>query len=174
MEGLLPDVVFMIDTGAERNLVKIRNVHPDTTINKKDPLYLKGIAPGYIKSLGSIEVSLKGRPVKLDVVSDDFDIPQEGILGTDFLKPHRPMDIRYDVQGFVIWHDIKIPCTTQDSVVIPARTGKVFYVKVKNPEVKTGLVPRLNLGEGLYAEDAIVTNRNGKGLHQNHEHARRG
>jgi len=72
------------------------------------------------------------------------------------------MDIRYDVQGFVIWHDIKIPCTAQDSVVIPARSSKVFYVKVKNQEVKTGLVPRLDLGEGLYAGDAIVTNRNGR------------
>jgi len=60
MEGLLPDVVFMIDTGTESNLVKIRNVHPDTMINRKDPLYLKGIAPGYIKSLVSIEDSLKG------------------------------------------------------------------------------------------------------------------
>jgi hypothetical protein len=40
MEGLLPDIVFMIDTGAEPNLVKIKNVHPDTTINKTDPLYL--------------------------------------------------------------------------------------------------------------------------------------
>jgi hypothetical protein len=61
MEGLLPDIVFMISTGTEPNLVKIRNVHPDTTINKKDTLYLKGI--GYVKSLGSIEVSLKGHPV---------------------------------------------------------------------------------------------------------------
>jgi len=72
------------------------------------------------------------------VVSDDFDIPQGGILGTDFLNPSRPADIRYDVQEFVIWHDIK------------------------NPEVKTGLVPRLDLGEGLYAGDAIVANRNGR------------
>jgi len=96
------------------------------------------------------------------VVSDDFDIPQGGILGTDFLNPSRPADIRYDVQEFVIWHDIKIPCTTQNSVVIPARSAKVFYIKVKNPEVKTGLVPRLDLGEGLYAGDAIVANRNGR------------
>jgi len=45
--------------------------------------------------------------------------------------------------------------------VIPARSAKVFYVKV-NPEVKTGLVPRLDLGEELYAGDKIVTNRNGR------------
>jgi len=136
----------MLDTGAEPNLDKVKSVHSDTPDNKEDTLYLK--APGYVELLGSIQVSLKDHPIKLDVVSDDFDIPQEGILGTDFLKPSCP-DIRYDVQGFVIWYNIKIPCTIQDSIVIPARSAKVFYIKVKNPEVKAGLVPRLNLGEGL-------------------------
>jgi len=46
--------------------------------------------------------------------------------------------------------------------LIPARTAKVFYIKIKNPEVKTGLVPRLHLGDGLYAGNALVKNRDGK------------
>jgi len=102
MESLLPDIVFMIDIGAEPNLVNEINVHLDTTINKNDMLNLKGIAPGYVKSLDSVEVSLKDHPAKLNVVSDDFDIPQEGILGTDFLKPSRPTHLTYDVEGFMI------------------------------------------------------------------------
>jgi len=74
-------------------------------------------------------------------------------------KKRRPVDIRYDKQGFVKWRDITISCTIQNSVVIPARSVKVLYLKVKNPEIKTGLVPRLDLGEELYAGNAIVTNR---------------
>jgi len=71
-------------------------------------------------------------------------IPQEGILGTDFLKDNAPTLIQYDVQGFVKWHGITIPCIRQDAVLISARTAKIFYIKIKNPEIKTGLVPRLH------------------------------
>jgi len=55
-----------------------------------------------------------------------------------------------------------IPCTRQDAVLIPARTAKVFYVKIKNPEIKAGLVPRLRLGDGLYAGNALVKNHGGR------------
>jgi hypothetical protein len=60
MGGQLPEIIFMPETVVESILVIARHVHPDTMINKKDTLYLKGIAPGYVKSLGSIEISLKG------------------------------------------------------------------------------------------------------------------
>jgi len=80
-------------------------------------------------------------------VPNNFQISQEGILGTDFLKDSASTLIQYDVQGFVKWHSITIPCIRQNAVLIPARTAKVFYIKIKNPEVKTGLVPRLHLGD---------------------------
>jgi len=35
----------------------------------------------------------------MDVVPDNFAIPQEGILETDFLKDSAPINIRYDVYG---------------------------------------------------------------------------
>jgi hypothetical protein len=55
----------------------------------------------------------------MDIVPHDFRISQEGILATNFLKERRPVDIRYDEQGFVQWSDISIPCIIQYSVVIP-------------------------------------------------------
>jgi hypothetical protein len=79
----------------------------------------------------------------------------------DFFKKRRPVDIRYD-EGFVKWRDITIVYEIQNSVVMSAKSAKVFYFKVKNPEIKTGLVSRLNLGERLYAGNAIVTNRGEK------------
>jgi len=95
--------------------------------------------------------------------SDNFPIPQEGILGTDFLKDSASTLIQYDVQGFIKWHGITIPYTRQDAVLIPlARTAKVFYVKIKNPEIKAGLVPRLHLDDGLYAGNVLVKNHGGR------------
>jgi len=46
-----------------------------------------------------------GHPFRMDVVPNNFLILQEGILGIDFLKNSASTDIRYDVQGFVKWHN---------------------------------------------------------------------
>jgi len=47
---------------------------------------------------------------------------------------------------------------------MPAKTAKVFYIKIKNSEVKTGLVPRLHFSDVLYTENALVKNRDSKAL----------
>jgi len=143
----------MIDTGAEPNLIKARNVHPDTQILREDKLHI---------AFGSIQVLLMGHPLRMDVVPDNFPIPQEGILGTDFLKDSASTLIKYNAQGSITWHGITIPCTRQGAVLIPAKTAKIFYVKIKNPEIKAGLVPRLHLGDGLYAGNALVKNHEGR------------
>jgi len=123
-------------------------------------LYIVGVTDGFVESLGSIQVSLMGHPLRMDVVPDNFPIPQEGILGTDFLKYSATTLIQYNAQGSITWHGITIPCTRQDAVLIPARMAKVFYVKIKNPEIRAGLVPRL--GDGLYAGNALVKNHGGR------------
>jgi len=47
--------------------------------------------------------------------------------------------------------------------LIPAKTTKVFYIKIKSTEIKMGLVPRLHLGVGMeYAGNALVKNHGGK------------
>jgi len=43
--------------------------------------------------------------------------------------------------------------------LIPVRTAKVFYIKIKNPEVKT-VSPAL--GDGLYAGNALMKNPGGR------------
>jgi len=57
---------------------------------------------------------------------------------------------------------ITIPCTRQNTVLILARTAKIFYVKIKNPKVKMGLIPQLHLGDGLYAGNTLAKNRGGR------------
>jgi len=58
----------------------------------------------------------------------------------------------------VAWHNNSIYKTRR----VPARTAKVFYVKIKNPEIKAGLVPHLHLSDGLYAGNALVKNHEGR------------
>jgi len=92
----------------------------------------------------------------MDVIPENSSIPQEGILGTDFLRDSASMDIRYDVQGYIKWNGITITSTRQNAVLIAARTAKVFYIKIKNPEVKTGSVPCLHFDKDLYMGNALV------------------
>jgi hypothetical protein len=50
MKGLVPKTVFMLDTGAQPNLVEARCVHPDTQILREDKLHIEGITDGYVES----------------------------------------------------------------------------------------------------------------------------
>ncbi|KAL2730685.1 hypothetical protein V1478_005098 [Vespula squamosa] len=49
-----------------------------------------------------------------------------------------------------------------DWETIAGRTCDVVKVKVSNNEIKTGNIPSLNLGDGIYAGEDIVTNLNRK------------
>ncbi|EZA47183.1 hypothetical protein X777_16587 [Ooceraea biroi] len=71
----------MIDTGAAPNLVKKSRLHPENSINPESTLFLSGITDGRVKTLGTTDVSHLGHKIQLQVVSDDFPIPQDGILG---------------------------------------------------------------------------------------------
>ena len=47
-------------------------------------------------------------------------------------------------------------------LTIPARTVTTFYIPIENTGKSEGYIPRLNIGEGIYAGNAIVKNCNGK------------
>jgi len=100
-----------------------------------------------------------GLRVKFHVVPDTFQIREEGILGNDFLGRYSAI-INYKT-GQVECNGSKIQIKIRDSIVISARYISTSYVKISNPEIKTGLISRLYLGEGICGGDALATNRNG-------------
>jgi len=135
-EELLSEATLLLDTGADPNLIKARNLKPNTTILREDTLYLSGIGIGYTKTLGSIEISFMGLRVKFHVVPDTFEIREEGILGNDFLGRYCAI-INYKT-GQVECNGSKIRIKIKDSIVIPARSISTSYVKISNPEIKRG------------------------------------
>ena len=50
----------------------------------------------------------------------------------------------------------------QETILVPARTISDFYVRIKNSEQKQGFIPQLNLCNGVYSGNAIVSNNNNK------------
>lgn len=43
----------------------------------------------------------------------------------------------------------------EETFIIPARTISQMQIKVANPELKEGYIPRLEVTEGIYLEDAL-------------------
>lgn len=149
----------MIDTGAAPNIIKRRNLRPEIPIKTDQILLLSGITEGNIKTLGYSNVHIMGYPVTLQIVADNFPITQEGILGSDFLRDATKIDF---VKRSISWQNTVIPFSRRDTVTIPSRSRITIPIRIENPTLAEGYVPRINLGDNVYLGDAIVTNRGGK------------
>ncbi|RLU20776.1 hypothetical protein DMN91_007390 [Ooceraea biroi] len=100
---------------------------------------------------GLAQVDILGCPVDFHLVEDNFPIPQDGILGSDFFKQFK-IKLNYELNQLE-WGNISIPFEAKEILTIPARANSQIYIQVVNPEIKEGYVPRLKLAEGVYLED---------------------
>ena len=76
---------FMIDTGSEANIIKIKLVPNKVKINTLQRESLRGIKDEAIKSLGTIEINIHNVESLFYVVPNDFYIPCDGIIGSTYL-----------------------------------------------------------------------------------------
>ena len=74
---------FLLDTGSEGNLVKISSLPFDCGININETIFLKGVSGKIVFTLGTTEISIFGYPTKFQIVTEDFPIPREGLLGAE-------------------------------------------------------------------------------------------
>ena len=100
---------LMIDSGAQINLVK-QNVIPEDLIESVDNekiITLRGITAHPIKTLKEIKVRINNILVAFQVVPQDFNIKQDGILGCEFLY-QTGAKIDY-LNKYLVIENIKIP-----------------------------------------------------------------
>ncbi|EFN68951.1 hypothetical protein EAG_02025, partial [Camponotus floridanus] len=77
---------LMIDTGSGPNIIK-ENFKPEgIKINYRKILKLNGINDYPVYTLGEIVLTFFELPVVFHIVSNDFPIPQSGILSNEFFK----------------------------------------------------------------------------------------
>lgn len=148
----------MIDTGAAPNLIKSDKIL-NTQIDIDSKIFLTGITEGRIETLGRVTAVILGRDVAFHVVSPDFPISCDGILGADFLRDTGKINF---VEQIIEWHGATFPFLNRETVKIPGRTSVVMAINVMNTDVNIGYVPRLQIKENVYLGEAIVTNRAGK------------
>ncbi|XP_011859737.1 PREDICTED: uncharacterized protein LOC105557175 [Vollenhovia emeryi] len=117
-EGLSKDSKFMVDTGAAPNLIKP----------------------------SSININYLGHRINLHMVTDDFPISQNGILGSDFLQDASRIDFS---ENLVMWQGHPIYFNDRETAVVPARSKTVLALRVMNRDVKTGYMPRIQVHDDL-------------------------
>jgi len=97
-------------------------------------------------------------------VENDFPISQNDILDSDFFKQFQ-VSVNYQ-QNCLDWKDINIPFepreNNEETLIIPDRTISQMHIKIANPELKEGYVPRLNVTESINLGNALVTIRDKK------------
>lgn len=136
----------------------------DTSYNSQNIIRIKGVTEGHIESLGTIETNLffenSSLPHTFHIVSNDFNIPSDGILGKDFVKTHlcensyRHMTLTVPVFN----EDIIIPILQgpeQDTIVLPARCEVIRRFNVTNafgPQI----IQQQELESGIFIAQTIV------------------
>ena len=76
----------MIDTGSEANIIKNHLLPSEINMNNFKTVFLKGVGDKLNRTMETIKLAVYGHTSTFHVVSDDFDIPCEGILGATYLS----------------------------------------------------------------------------------------
>ena len=108
----------------------------DCGININETIFLKGISGKIVSTLDTAEISIFGYPSKFQIVTDDFPIPCEGLLGTEnFENSHAILDfehqcMRVGKKCFVFKE--RQPVTRKNR----ENEGKIFIPKTEEEEAR--------------------------------------
>ena len=65
-------------------------------------------------------------------------------------------------KGYLDISGITIPFFSPETITASPRTESLFYVRIENPEIKIGYIPKIKIAHGIYLGDTIVENVSGK------------
>lgn len=150
---------FLVDPGSQANLIKENAIESNISINKSQILRLQGISKDPVYTKGSVEIDILGRNTEFHVVSQNFPIPHEGLLGAPFFRK-QAVHIDFD-KKHLICRNIYVAFNDYETIPIFPRTSVPFKIRITNPEIQTGYIPRQTVMDGIYLGDAAVTNDKG-------------
>ena len=159
-DGLQSPARMMIDTGAGRNLIKQNAVNLKLLIDEKIVLNRTGINHLPLFTMGQVQMNILGYPTILNTFSEEVPTDGDGVLGSEFFRENK-VNINY-VSKFLEIQNKLYPFESTQISTIPAKTVTTFYIPIENTGKSEGYIPRLHIGEGIYAGDAIVKNFKGK------------
>ena len=157
---------FLVDTGAEVNLVKIQALNPRTVIVTHEAMTITRITKDSFNTEGSTEVTFFDKPIKVRVITSVLPVEVDGILGVDFLlagsakisfhhnavitasRPIKPLRF--------INYDFREPKSCK--FILRARTKTPVAINLQNTTLKTGYLPRIKTPDNIFIGEAVVNN----------------
>ena len=153
---------FLIDTGSNLNLIKQGVLIDNISINKNKIFNLIGIGKGITRTLGEVEIEIKGTLIKFQVVPGKFNIQSEGILGIEFLKSQEAtLRFKRNSNGDLMIGGMSIPFETHTTIRLSARQKVLVTLPVKNNNLETGYIRKIQAGPGIFLGEVLVNSQNG-------------
>lgn len=159
---------FLVDTQADISVVKVDSIHRGVDLNESERITIRGITDDAIESFGTTEIDLLCDNYrvthKFHVVSDDFNIASDGILGKDFIKTMRcnlnfeNMTISFYINNQLVILPI-LQGPEQDIIVLPARCEVVRKIKLKNVS-ENQVIHSNEIEPGVFVSRSIVDPKN--------------
>lgn len=156
-------IKMVVDTASGVNIIKISAVPEDYQIDTEDFIKIHGISPQGVDTLGSVRLTLFDIPSKYYVVADYLPLPADGLLGLEFLhKSQAQVSFYHQTVNFnsnpIKPYRFEKPCEAEIRVPPRSRMQTQLYVKNNLP---TGYLPRVDLPDGIYAGESLVSNHKG-------------
>ena len=162
-------LTFLVDTGADISLIKVINSE-HSSVNAQNKTTITGIGEGSISSIGSAPLELHIENIVIThnfhVVSNDFPIPCDGIIGMDFLTEYNcQLDFNKNEDSLLIrpqnFNMVSIPISNScinHSMLLPARSEVIRKISTNIQEDL--LVPNQEIASGVFIANSIVSGKN--------------
>ena len=147
---------FIIDTGAELNLIKQKRVKSKICINSNLKYDLLGMNEKGVRTRGWVEIKINQTAIPFQVISNSFPIESDGMLGMPFLS-----NSMIDLQVKQIQNKLSMFPTLEAKknakIKLKAQTKQLITLPVKNPELKEAYLLLVPTEPGVYLGESLVS-----------------
>ena len=166
------ELLFLIDTGADISLLKAEKLLGNTEANPKMKVKVKCVNGSSIETDGLVEARVKLRdsslPHKFQLVSEQVEIPCDGILGRDFLVKANAR-ICYESRTVILGGEAHnmvgsvkapiakyLPNDNKCKITLPPRTESVVRIPVAAGSPNVGVMQKCEIQEGVFMAAALT------------------
>ena len=160
------ELLFLIDTGADISLIKAEKLIESTGVDPTKGVKVKCVDGSPIETHGIVEAQVKLRgssiPHEFHLVTEQVEIPCDGILGRDFLQNARAK-ICYESRTVVLRgesHSMVGEITplgikhtldeTRRRITLPPRAESVVRIPVAPESPSVGVISKCEIQEGVF------------------------
>lgn len=163
------NITLLIDTGADISVFKRTKIRFDQMITTSNRCKIRGVTKGIQDTIGTTETNISIDEYTLNhtfhIVSNEFPIPSDGILGRDFISKYKCLlDYSNWTMTFRVGHErICVPIYNnpqEDIIIIPPRCEIFRQVNSLKYLSQDALVTNKEIKNGIFVARSIVSKDN--------------